>query len=104
MKAEALQGLTLEIPLTPDQARLGGRVQVMVPARARCPSCRGQGAVGPYQCWRCEGHGSITAEYPVEVAYPQGLLDEYTVQVPLDQFGIDNLYLTVRFRVTASTA
>src|SRR5437667_6006656 len=34
---------------------------------ATCPLCGGHGLVGGYECWRCEGNGALTAEYPVEV-------------------------------------
>lgn len=101
-KAERLESLTLEIPLSYQEARVGGHARVLIPARAHCPACAGRGALGLYQCWQCEGHGSITADYPVDVPYPPGVANEYVVQVPLSQFGIANFYLTVRFRVTAA--
>jgi hypothetical protein len=41
----------------------------------------------------------ITVEYPVDVAYPAGLRREHVVHMRLDDFGIPNLYLTVRFRI-----
>jgi molecular chaperone DnaJ len=100
-KAERVESLTLEVPVTPEEARAGGRARVLIPARAQCPACFGHGAVGFYQCWHCGGQGSITADYPVEISYPAGLLTEYNVRVPLEQFGIRNFYLTVRFRVSA---
>jgi len=99
-KAERLESLTVEIPLTTDEARAGGNARILIPARAQCPVCGGHGAVGLYQCWRCEGHGAITADYPLELAYPAGVQDQHVVQVPLDRFGIQNFYLTVRFRVS----
>ncbi len=101
-KAEHIESLTLEIPLNPEAAQAGGCARVLIPARARCPACSGRGALGVYQCWQCEGHGSITADYPVDLTYPAGIVNEYAVQVPLTQFGIENFYLTVRFRVSAS--
>ncbi len=99
-KAEQIESLTVDIPLTRDQSRQGGQVRISIPARARCPNCRGRGLVGPYECWRCAGHGSITADYPLNVAYPAGIMDDYTAQLPLHDFGIDNFYLTIRFRIT----
>ena len=99
-KAEHLEGLTVEIVISPEEARLGGRVQVDIPARATCPACGGHGAVGPYECWRCEGHGALTTEYPVEVGFPPGIRDGYAVRIPLDCFGIENFYLTVLLRVS----
>jgi DnaJ-class molecular chaperone len=99
-KAERLESLTVEILVSPDEARFGGRVRVRIPARATRSVCGGHGAVGSYECWRCEGHGSLTTEYPVEVAYPDGVRDGYAVRIPLTGFGIENFYLTVLFRVS----
>jgi DnaJ-class molecular chaperone len=98
-KAERLESLALEIHLTPDESMRGGWARIMIPARARCPVCLGHGAAGPYECWHCLGQGAITADYPLEVAYPAGITNECMVQVPLSRFGIENFYLTVRFRV-----
>ena len=100
-KAERLESLNVDVTLTAEEARAGGSVRILVPARAVCPACRGHGAVGFYECWRCQGQGSLTAEYPVQVTYPSGLRWDHVVRVPMDDFGIHNFYLTVRFRPTA---
>jgi len=102
-KAEQLESLTVDVPLSPRQAFMGGQVRILVPARVICPACRGRGSVGPYECWRCEGNGALTDEYPVTVSYPAGLQQDYIVRLPLDRFGIENFYLTVRFRPTEAT-
>ncbi len=102
-KAERLESLTAEICLTPEQARTGGEVRVMIPARAQCPACGGHGALGLYQCWRCGGQGAITADYPLHIAYPAGVVNEHVVRVPLNRFGIGNFYLTVRLCVTSES-
>lgn len=98
-KAERLESLTVEMLLSPDDARFGGRVRVRIPARAACSFCGGHGAVGPYECWRCEGRGALTVQYPVDVAYLAGARDGDAVRIPLARFGIENFYLTVLFRV-----
>jgi DnaJ-class molecular chaperone len=100
-KSEHLESLTVEVLVTPDEAQLGGRVRVNIPARATCPACGGRGATGLYECWRCEGHGALTTEYPVEIEYPPGLRDGAATRVPLGRFGIGNFYLTVLFRVAS---
>jgi molecular chaperone DnaJ len=102
-KAERLESLTLEIHLTAEESMKGGRAQIMIPARARCPVCLGRGAAGPYECWHCLGQGAITADFPLEVVYPPSITNEYMVQVPLTRFGIENFYLTVRFRVVGDS-
>jgi molecular chaperone DnaJ len=99
-KAERLENLTVEVVVSADEAWVGGRVQVNVPARVICPACGGCGAVGLYECWCCEGHGAFTAEYPVEVAYPPAIQDGYAVHIPQERYGIGNFYLRISFRVS----
>ena len=99
-KAETLESLTVEVDISQEEARSGGRVQVDIPARAICPACGGHGAVGFYECWRCEGHGAFAVAYPVAVPYPPGIRNGYAVRLPLDSCGIENLYLTLLFRVS----
>lgn len=99
-KAERLESLNVDVPLTREEAWAGGSVRILVPARAICPTCGGHGAIGRYECWRCRGQGSLTAQYPVEVEYPAGLRRDHVIRLPLDDLGIHNFYLTVRFRPT----
>ncbi|MBV8900359.1 MAG: J domain-containing protein [Verrucomicrobia bacterium] len=97
-KAERVEGLNVEVLLSPRQAFEGGAVRLMVPARVTCPACGGGGNVGPYECLHCEGHGMLTGEYPVTVNYPAGLQGDYIARIPLDRFGIHNFHLSVWFR------
>ncbi len=76
------------------------RARVMI--RARCAECGGHGTVGFYECWYCEGHGAVMTEYPVEVSVPPGTQDGDAVRIPLAQFGIENFYLTLLFRVSSA--
>ncbi len=101
-KSGRIENLTLEVPLTPEQARSGGNTCIMVPARAVCPTCGGIGWIGPYACVRCAGEGAITGEIPVSISFPAGLAGSHAVAVPLTRFGIENLHLTVVLRITDS--
>lgn len=100
-KGEGMRNLSVEVPVTPEQARQGGQARILVPSRAYCPTCRGQGAMGYYECPRCAGEGSIVGEYPVNISFPPGLSGDHTVLVSLERFGIRNIYLSVIFRITA---
>jgi DnaJ-class molecular chaperone len=100
-KAERLESLTVDVPLAEEKALAGGSEQILVPARVTCQRCHGHGSIGLYECWHCQGHGSVTAEFPLEVSYPAGLGGDHVVRVRLDELGIHNYYLTVRFRPTA---
>ena len=103
-KAERLESLTVEVVISPEEARFGSRVRVRIPARARCTECGGRGAVRFYECWHCGGHGSLTTDYPVEVLVPAGTRDGDAVRIPLTRFGIENFYLTLLFRVNGGGA
>jgi DnaJ-class molecular chaperone len=103
-KSGHAQNLTLEVTLTPDQARRGGNARIMVPAKAVCMTCHGCGGVGSYECRRCAGEGAISGELPVSVAFPPGLAKDHAVMIPLDRFGIRNVHITVLFRITGSNS
>ena len=100
-KSGRVRNLTLEVTLTLEQARRGGNARVMVPAQAVCPTCRGHGGLGFYECLRCAGEGVITGEIPVSVSFPPDLTKDHAVMIPLDRFGIPNTHITVLFRPTA---
>ena len=100
-KAEGVRTLSIDVPITPEQALRGGHARIFVPARASCPTCRGYGVFGPYECPRCVGEGIIAGEYPVFVAFPSNLPGDHAVLIPLDRFGIRNMVLSVNFRITA---
>lgn len=97
-KSGRVQNLTLEVPLNREQARRGGRATIMVPSRLVCPTCGGYGEIGFYACHRCAGEGVVSGEVPISVTFPPGLLKDHSVVIPLDRFGIRNLYFTVLFR------
>jgi len=99
-KSGAVQNLTIEVPLSHEQALAGGNVRVMVPVRAICRTCRGYGHVGPYECAHCAGEGALVGEIPVLVSFQPGLKENQAVMIPLDRYGIRNLHLTVLFCLT----
>jgi len=96
---EPLQSVNVEIRISRDDALHGGRVRLMVPARLECPTCAGRGGIGYYRCWKCDGDGVIQGEYPVTLTYPPGIVNSHMIQLPLDSFGIHDLYLNIIFRV-----
>ena len=103
-KSGRVKNLTLELPLSPEQARRGGIARIMVQARAVCPTCQGHGGVGFYECTRCAGEGAISGEMPISVAFPPGLNRDHAVVIPLDRFGIRNVHITVLFRPAGDTS
>lgn len=97
--AGTLQGepIEVEVPLSPAQARRGGRVEIVLPIESRCPACRGRGHLGSHLCRRCLGEGYWLEEYPLLLSFPPGIASYQTVDLSLDQVGLPNLYLRVHF-------
>jgi molecular chaperone DnaJ len=91
--------ITLEVPITPAQARRGGTISVFVPTEARCPLCHGHGSIGVYACSRCAGEGSISGEMPIAISIPPDISDNDEVIIPLDRYGIRNHRVSIIFRI-----
>ena len=89
----------MEIILSPDEARRGGQLEIMLPSRTLCPTCEGQGGVGPYQCFRCMGNGMLLQEVPVIVEFPPGISDGDQKAISLRHLGIRDVYVTMLFRI-----
>lgn len=98
-KSERFESLTVEIVVSPADAMNGGSVRLLIPGLATCPTCGGRGAVGDYECWRCDGEGSLAVNYPVDVEYPPNIRDGHAIRISLSRYGIENFFLTVLFRV-----
>ena len=99
-KVEEIKSLNVEVTITPLQAFNGGRLQLLIPSWQACPTCRGRGGVGPFECSYCNGTGAIEGEYPVTVTFPPGTPNNYAVELSLDRLGTRNFYLTVIFKVS----
>jgi len=98
-KSNRIQTLTMEIPVTKEQAMRGGSARIMVPVQAICPICSGQGGIGIYQCARCAGGGTISEEIPALISFPPGIKNKHAVIISLENYGIKNLHLTILFQV-----
>lgn len=94
-----VQNLTLEVAVSPEQARRGGNARIMVPVHGVCETCHGHGEIGPFECSRCAGEGSVTGEIPLGVSFPPGLTKDHTILIPLNRFGFRDMHITVLFRV-----
>jgi len=99
-KSERLQNLCLEIILTPDEARRGGQMEIMLLSQTACPTCRGQGSVEFYQCFSCMGRGTLVKDVPVLVEFAPRIRDGYQKEISLRHLGIHDVYVTLLFRTS----
>jgi hypothetical protein len=98
-KGERPEGLTFEVILTPDEALWGGVVPVGVPGVRRCPDCGGTGRMWLFPCVPCGAEGVIPTEQVIRMWIPPRVPSGSVIEVPLDGFGIQNLYLRLHVRI-----
>jgi hypothetical protein len=98
-KAERPEGLTVEVILTPDEARRGVAVPVGLPGVRRCPDCEGSGRVWLFPCVSCGEQGVVATEQVVQILVPPHVRTGTVVEVPLDGVGVHNLYLRLQVRI-----
>jgi len=65
----------VEILLTPEEAREGGKISLHIPIEMVCSRCLGAGRVGRLICGRCRGQGEETLEKRFVVTIPPGVSD-----------------------------
>jgi molecular chaperone DnaJ len=98
-KVEPLKDLNVEFILNPDEAALGVRISLDVPYYEYCPRCEGGGGTFPFPCIFCDGKGWVWGKRPISIRVPAGVRDGAVFQVPLQQLGIEHLYLNVHVRI-----
>jgi DnaJ-class molecular chaperone len=93
-KAEHAENLTVQVRMTPED-RIGSPLRLGIPTFPTCPVCHGAHQAWPFECLYCGGAGRIEEMRLVAVSIPSRMPSE--VQASLEDFGIENFYLTVRF-------
>lgn len=86
--------LDLFLELTPEEAGRGGRLKLDLPLMRKCRRCFGFGEIAFIRCHNCGGTGEETYNRAAYLDIPAGI--RHGAQTRLR---IDNLFLTVIFRV-----
>jgi DnaJ-class molecular chaperone len=89
----------VQVALSWEQSRYGGRIRIWIPIPDRCPACGGRGGTGFFECPYCYGSGSLVDERPVDIDLPPGLVDGIEGRVSLGRPGMDDRSLVLHFSV-----
>ena len=89
----------VEIVLTPEEARLGGKISFDIPIETACSRCRGTGRVGRLICGFCRGQGQERLEKRVTLSIPPGVRHGTEARIPLDDWKMGNLELVATIQV-----
>lgn len=98
-KVEPLKELNVEFILNPDEAACGGNQALDVPIYECCPLCDGRGGAFPFPCLHCDGKGWTWGKRTISVRIPPGIREGTTLRIPLQQLGIQHLYLNIHIRI-----
>ena len=81
-KAERVEGLNIEVVLTPEEALQGGIVPLTLPVWERCGDCQGSGRDWGYPCFACGGEGVVERERTVRVRIPPMVRPRTVLEYP----------------------
>jgi hypothetical protein len=98
-KGERLEGLNMELVLSPDEAIRGGLMHIYVPVFYPCSVCGGSGRDWFFPCLSCQGQGMIEEEETVRVHIPAFVRDGTILELPLRGLGVHNFYLRIHIRL-----
>jgi molecular chaperone DnaJ len=98
-KGERLEGLNVEVILSPDEVARGVIVPVGVPVFYACRPCGGSGRDWLFPCANCNAQGIIEEEETVKVRIPPMVPDRTIIEVPIHGLGVENFYLRLHIRI-----
>ena len=98
-KAERPEPLLCDVLLTPAEARSGGLLPIRVPIAAPCVTCHGTGHIAGFPCRACGAAGRVSSQLVVPLEVPPGVRPGSILEMPLDSWGIRNLWLHARIGV-----
>lgn len=102
--ADRLEGLNIEVVLTPDEWRRGCVLSIGVPVFRRCPECGGSGRDWLFRCLPCGQRGTIEDETIVRVRIPPFARSGSILEMPLSGLGIHDFHLRLHVFVEPHVA
>jgi molecular chaperone DnaJ len=92
--------LSVEITLTPSEARRGCEIRSTVPFWADCRRCLGTGYVAGLICGFCRGRGKEKIEKEITITVPSGVKNGMRIRIPLRGPDLKRIDLVATLRVS----
>jgi DnaJ-class molecular chaperone len=91
---------SVEITLTPSEAKKGCKIPLQMPVWADCRRCRGTGYVRGLICGFCRGRGKEKLEKKMTLTIPAGVKNGMRISIPLGDLDLRRVYLVASLRVS----
>ena len=91
---------SLEIILTPSEARKGCEIPLKIPFLADCRRCLGTGYVAGLICGSCLGRGTERVQKKVRITIPSGVKNGMQIRIPLKDRELRGVDLIATLRVS----
>jgi DnaJ-class molecular chaperone len=92
--------LSVEITLTPSEARRGCEIPLKMPFGADCRRCQGTGYVKGLICGLCRGSGKEKNEKKITITIPSGVKSGMRIRIPLGDPDLKRIDLVATLRVS----
>jgi len=87
-REQSHEDLSVEITLTPSEARRGYKIPLEIPFWKSCRRCGGSGFVGELICGLCRGRGEQKLEKRIKVSILPGVRSGTELRIPLRDLGL----------------
>ncbi len=98
-KGERVEGLNIEVVLTPAEAGRGIMLPIEVPTFHKCPFCDGMGHDWVFPCSYCSEQGVVEKRESIRVNVPPMVKPGTVLEVPLKGLGVHNFFLRLHIFV-----
>lgn len=99
-KGERIEGLNVEVILSPLEAARGTVAHIGIPVFQGCSLCHGSGEDWLFPCMACGGQGIIEQEATVSVRIPPMVRERTIIEVPIEGLGVRNFVLRLHTRIS----
>lgn len=91
---------TVEIILSPEEAKGGCEIPLKIPIWKNCRRCRGTGNVRGLICGLCRGRGEEKLEKKIRVSIPSGVRDGMRMKVQLNNPSLSKTYILATINIS----
>jgi molecular chaperone DnaJ len=91
---------SVEIILSPEEAKRGCEIPLKIPIWRNCRRCRGTGNIRGLICGLCRGRGEEKLEKKIRVSIPSGVRNGMRIRVPLNYPNLSSVYLKATIKLS----